>query len=242
MGEGTGEDILILTDSLGCVRAVERNVIRALENDYILEIRKRYFDLARVVGGRERRVALAWIPAHQGIYGNEVADCLAKEATDAEPSEELKIPSRNLRGKHRERCYNNTIIKIKNQASDKGRKYFRDFFRENERSPWFAGLNLPRRYITLINRLRADHYNLNSSLYRKRYVESPRCECGAEEEDINHLLFNCGKYDATRQVFYDDLNRVGATGPDCAWNWLRREEMTTIRVMCDFIISTGRVV
>lgn len=32
----------------------------------------------------------------------------------------------------------------------------------------------------MLNRLRANHYNLNESLAKKEYIDSPRCDCGAE--------------------------------------------------------------
>lgn len=57
----------------------------------------------------------------------------------------------------------------------------------------------------MINRLRANHFNLNESLYRKEYIGSPRCECGAECQDIHHVAFRCVLFDDAREKLYREL-------------------------------------
>jgi len=66
-----------------------------------------------------------------------------------------------------------------------------------------------RYFITFINRLRADHYNLNESLHRKKYIDSARCACGYEVEDIDHLVWQCSKYDEERIRFDKKLRNKG---------------------------------
>lgn len=93
-----------------------------------------------------------------------------------------------------------------------------------------------------MNRLRANHYNLKESLARKGYIASARCECGAERECINHMVFSCSLFDEQRRKFYEDLNNLGASQPDCVWNWLRKEELSTLKALYRFILATGRIV
>lgn len=50
----------------------------------------------------------------------------------------------------------------------------------------------------MINRLRANHYNLSQSLARKGYIGSARCECGAEVQDIHHIVMRRNFYDEVR--------------------------------------------
>lgn len=103
-------------------------------------------------------------------------------------------------------------------------------------------MNFPRRFVTLVNRLRANHYNLKESLERKYYVASARCECGAEREDINHLVFSCSNFVEQRRVLYEELGKLGASRPDCVWNWLKREEISTLGAVYRFVVSTGKVI
>lgn len=188
-----------------------------------------------------KKIVIGWIPAHRGIYGNEVADSLAREATRANPCVELKVPFGDLRGIFRETNVE-TIKELKAQANHKGKFFFNNFFDQEVKFPWFAGLNSPRRFVVLVNRLRANHYNLNASLQRKGYVDTTRCECGAEVEDINHLVFRCPKYDDQRIELFNELDKIGASQPECVWSWLKKEELTTLRAVYRFIVSTGRII
>lgn len=69
----------------------------------------------------------------------------------------------------------------------KGVKYFSPLYFKEKKKPWFGRINLGKGLLNMINRLRADHYNLNDSLCRKNYIESPRCEYGAEKQDIDYV-------------------------------------------------------
>jgi len=54
---------------------------------------------------------------------------------------------------------------------------------------WFNKHFFKREEIVLINRLRANHYNLNYSLHRKNIVATKACSCGDPTQDINHIIF-----------------------------------------------------
>ena len=56
---------------------------------------------------------------------------------------------------------------------------------------WYQKKSLNHQEIVLINRLRANHYNLNFSLHRKNMVDSPACTCGDPRQDANHVIFYC---------------------------------------------------
>lgn len=65
--------------------------------------------------------------------------------------------------------------------------------------------------ITLINRLRTNHYNVNELLARKGIVESARCECGNEIESIQHVIWWCSRYDEARARLDIELRKIGNT-------------------------------
>ncbi|EZA53835.1 hypothetical protein X777_06700 [Ooceraea biroi] len=87
-----------------------------------------------------KKLVFGWISAYKGIYGNEVADKLAKEATMDEAYQELKVPFRDYQSIHKEELFKSTIKEIKAQAVYKGKFYFDHFYRENEYKPWFYGI------------------------------------------------------------------------------------------------------
>lgn len=40
-------------------------------------------------------------------------------------------------------------------------------------------------------------------------VEFPRCECGEEEEDIDHLIWRCNRFEEERRKLRDELRERG---------------------------------
>ncbi|KAL7286534.1 hypothetical protein TKK_0019270 [Trichogramma kaykai] len=80
------------------------------------------------------------------------------------------------------------VHQIKEKAKDKSTKFFDHFYKEHAAKSWYANYN-SLRYVT-INRLRANHYSLAQSLFRKNMIES--LECSAELplnfEDIDHEI------------------------------------------------------
>lgn len=191
-------NIIIYTDALSVIQAVRNNKIGAYVNSYILEIRKKYFDLMKKEYRKNKRIIICWVPAHIGIKGNEIADELAKEATMEEKTREIEVPMEDLKCLYKEEMRTNTIKMIKTLGRVKGTEYFNSYYKEERSKPWFVELNEKRKFITWINRMRANHYNLNISLARVGYLTSARCSCGYEEKDINHFVFTCRKYDNIR--------------------------------------------
>ncbi|XP_070158749.1 uncharacterized protein [Polyergus mexicanus] len=238
------KDIIIYTDSLSVLKSLLNNKISAYMNTYVLEIRQRYFELQDIISRGGKKIILCWIPAHQGITGNEKADEFAKKASRDTHHEELEVSIGDFRRGYREEMFKNTIKVIKEQGRFNGIQYFTSYFKEKEHKPWFHGINEPRKFITWINRLRSNHYNLNESLARKGYIESARCSCGYEKEDINHFVFQCSLYDDIRinLNLNQELNKIGASRSDCIWNWLKKEELRTLKIVYNFIMKTGRII
>lgn len=99
-----------------------------------------------------------------------------------------------------------------------------------------------RRLTTFINRLRANHFNVGESLARKNYIDTPRCQSGAEVETINHLLFGCVRYDKQRIEFRETLDRLGSSYPFDIWKWLREEEWKALSAAYKFLRIVNRIV
>lgn len=69
-----------------------------------------------------------------------------------------------------------------------------------------------RNVISVLSRLRANHYNIGESLVRKRLVEDPGCECGETIEDTYHMLWECPRYNDLRSELIAKLKARGVHG------------------------------
>ena len=74
MEEITNHLIVILSDSQAAIKAIKCNVVRSGTVLRCIEILNRL--------GKNNRIILTWIPGHQGVYGNETADTLAKQGSE----------------------------------------------------------------------------------------------------------------------------------------------------------------
>lgn len=83
---------------MSVIRNIGNNDISAYKNMYVLEARKRICEIEKE---GNRKVILAWIPAHIGINGNEIVDQLAKQGTEEECTRELKVPYGDLKEEYK---------------------------------------------------------------------------------------------------------------------------------------------
>lgn len=80
----------------------------------------------------------------------------------------------------------------------KRKEYFKKHYQAKEKRHWFYKRNDKRGFSIMINKIRVNYYNLNESLERKGIIKTARSECGAEKEDVNHVVFRCKTYDEER--------------------------------------------
>lgn len=197
------QDVLILTDSLSTVNAIENERVEEKEEGVIGKIRERIKKKNYKNRGEERgRIGIAWIPVHVGIEGNEKADRVAKEYTEGEEDESFKHTIKDARRMIREKKWKKSTEENLRQGEFKGRRYFEAEWNNVGRFfPWFREIgNVEKKVITMLSRVRADHYNLNWSLYRKTMTNSPECEKCGEVEDFEHIMWRCQKYDEIRRT------------------------------------------
>ena len=199
------EKSVIFTDSLSVLTAIKKySPVKSKNINYIiLEIKK---NLKRIEE-QQKTIKLIWVPAHKGIIGNEKVDNLAKEASSSGIQLNIKLPYTDLFEElKRESNYRSEKI-LKEIVKTKGKKFF-DKFYSPTRKPWFYKIISSRYHIVTINRLRANHYNLSESLHRKNMVISPRCECGYLEEDYEHIILDCPKYNIQRNTLFKKFKKA----------------------------------
>ena len=99
----------------------------------------------------------------------------------------ISVPFTDLFPIYKKSTFFDTNENLKEKGAHKGKTYFEIFFKEN-RKPWFSHCKQSRAFISTINRLRANHYNLSASLFRIKIVNSPKYKCNYSSENINHIV------------------------------------------------------
>lgn len=217
------QDIVILTDSEAAIKAILNNDISANKSPYAIKAREFIVKIQSQRNGL-RKVILVWTPSHCRVEGNEIADLLAKECVMEEHNEEVETLRADWKNKFKIEAWEETNKEILIESKHKGKKYF-DLFYEKNKQPWFKKLNNDRNFIVFINRLRANHFNLNESLARKDFINLSDCLCGNKSEDMDHVIFECPLRDEGREVLLKDLEKLKASSPYSIWTWLKRKEV-----------------
>ncbi|XP_076388948.1 uncharacterized protein LOC143264658 [Megachile rotundata] len=209
-----GENVLVLSDSLSTISKLAKDERGQDEGDVVDGIRnnikKRNFEVKKR-GEGAGKIAVAWIPAHMGIEGNERADRVAKEATIGDPDYWLKFTLKDFRRVVREKGWKRSRERQLRQGEFKGRKYFEARWNNVGKDfPWFRGMgDLRRDTICSLNRIRANHYNLRWSLFRKYMVNDPYCEVCDRMEDVQQFLWECEKYRKERREMIGRIRGCG---------------------------------
>jgi ribonuclease HI len=187
---GFTNQITILTDCLAAIQSIRKP--RYQSGQYLLQ---QIWQIARQLYNQGLTVTLQWVPAHEGIKGNEIAHQCARRATSKK-----EIPVEN-RGPQ-----------LKSRALQASREWTKE-----ERIKLFDKLQvgkftrtmdkaLPNEHMTkvynslsredagILSRLRTGHAPLNDTLARIGVEESAACTCGARIESVFHFLFHCPKW------------------------------------------------
>lgn len=209
------QDFLICTDSLSVLQVLTQMDINH-KNRYITETISK-INMATRSSQRLNRIKLRWIPAHKGLDGNEEVDKLAKEATQNHPSLVWKVAACDLFTIFREEMWSNSLnawLQRAHTPFNTGTKYFNTHYTNNTK-PWFHKKSLPRKNISWICRARTDHYNLTASLHKVKIINNPTCGCGATEQNVNHIIWQCPGTASHRLQLIKDLKHRGCQLPLC---------------------------
>ena len=162
-----------------------------------------------LMGLKDKNITIffQWVPSHCGIFGNEVADSMAKHAISYSETTHLDFEVKE------EISHCKQFMKNfwKNIASLNILQYqYNKIIGSVDEWKW---ISTGYRYADVIlAKLRSGCIALNSYLFRIGKVDSPNCSfCPMIYEDVSHFLLFCTKYDGERRSMRDNLLELGLT-------------------------------
>jgi ribonuclease HI len=155
-------------------------------NYLIEEIRKKTIALEK----EKWRIEYAWIKAHAGNYGNELADKLTKEAARNSDICYNKILKSEIEHQEREKSIEKWQQQWDNTTKGSATK---EFF-PNIKGRLKMKINLTPNFTAMVTA----HGKTRSYVHRFRIIESPECPCAKGNQTVDHLLYECSKLNNER--------------------------------------------
>lgn len=206
----TNDKILVISDSKSVLLALENTTLNCKANYLLIHIKKilnHLFKSGKVVN-------FLWVRSHCGITGNEVVDRATRQAPNEDHSNTLKVPgsdyynllSMALKTVYEE--YWKTICKEKGV-------WYAKIQKTPPAQPWYNSIKYcDRKFVTTITRIRFGHCRIPSHLYKLKMTENPKCkECNHNPGDLNHIVFQCPKFNLNRLILVSNLDLVSEGVP-----------------------------
>ncbi|CAK1548758.1 unnamed protein product [Leptosia nina] len=155
------------------------------------------FELLHTIGSHSTKIGFAWVKAHEGIAGNEIADVAAKSAAALRKSPDfldtpvsfIKLKLRDTLVDARKMFYETPL------TSCHTKKYLPTY------DDLSAFLSVVKPTFSITQFLTNHSYN-KSYLHRFHITSDDLCPCdGAEVQTFDHLLFSCPRFSKTRLDF-----------------------------------------
>ncbi|KAG6460961.1 hypothetical protein O3G_MSEX012332 [Manduca sexta] len=165
-------------------------------------------DLIGKLNAADKQVIFQWIPSHVGIMGNEAADLAAKQAMyEGIPYFGLPLYNEVLRYA-KENCFKLWQEYFDERSLSKG-IWYKTIQCQVPRCLWFELVDINRKYVVILFRLRSGHIPGNKFKYLMGKSESPNCSNCPKIEDVHHALIECVRSENERNDFFNNCSNVG---------------------------------
>jgi ribonuclease HI len=195
-------DVCIYSDSRSSLELLKQfDTAHPLANKIHLQIQN-------IVKQKLCSVKLFWVKGHSGVLGNEAADTLAKQAV----IDGLEIDSMNdvISGQYYRSKIRTKVDEMwQNEwhTASNGRFTFGLIPQVTSLTAQELVKGLGNQSRSYIYQALSGHIPLNDYLYRFHLHSNQKCDaCGAEVENITHLLTTCPRFSLTRFMFLTERN------------------------------------
>jgi ribonuclease HI len=145
----------------------------------------------------EFTITIVWVPGHEDIPGNELADIEAKKAAQSIGALSTEFAHRAIKSAKNtviHRNANSTWETEWKNGKERGQHLRAIMQHPNTTSgpKLYANIdNISRQQLAWLARLRTGHVGLNQYLFRFNITPCPRCACGKSIETVAHFLLRC---------------------------------------------------
>lgn len=152
-------------------------------------------------------IDFGWVKAHVGLYGNELADNLAKEA--AHTSSRMvcyeRIPKSAVINELREA----SLMEWQSEWEQTSNGMLTKLFFPSVKHRLSSRFTLSRNFTMVVT----GHGRLGAYYHRFKIKDDPTCICNEGEQTVEHLLFECNMLNKERRIFKNSVLRSGGQWP-----------------------------
>lgn len=189
------DSICIYSDSEGAINALKNC---AVNSKLTMECISLLDELASY-----NTVNVIWLPSHSGIYGNEIADKIAKYA--ARESVATVEPHMLTARTVVRTLTDDDLAKQTNHTWLTTRKceHTKSFVEHTQPAITEQMLNMSKADIRILTGIITGHCRMNSHLAKLRIRDDPDCDlCGLSAETAKHILCECNRLTRIRERIY----------------------------------------